>query len=317
MIRRISPVLTVFLSLALALPAFGWGDEGHRLVARIAARHLTVPAMMRIATIIRAVPPGQDDLKLASLVPGTGAPTEGQIEAVLATIATWPDHMPGGKKETEPWHFIDIGLAEGPANMNQRCASGCVNQKITEIRQDLKANKPLTGTRTFPVDRELRFLVHFAGDIHQPLHAATNADAGGNCIHTNVLETSRELHAVWDTALVELVINGTDADTASEIIQKFKAQQAIFQSLLDPNQIAAESFGLAKTVAYGQATPKIPVIPQFIELTPSQCTMLAPAQINSIVVDAKTSFDNPATLQIVSQQLYKAGVRLAAMLNSL
>jgi hypothetical protein len=312
--RRLYRTLTILASFAIAVPAFGWGDEGHRIVARIGARHLTPQARARIAAIIRAVPANQDDLQLRDLVGASGTPTAAQIENVLSTVATWPDHMPGGKKETAPWHFIDIGLFEGPAHMNERCPSGCVNQKIAEVFQDLKANKPLTR---FPPDRELRFLVHFLGDIHQPLHCATNADAGANCVKAEGLEPSHELHAVWDTALVELVIEGSETDTATAIIQLLNGQRAQLQALLDPNQIAAESFGLARTAAYGQAKPPIPVINGFIEFSPSMCKIKAPPQINAITVDAKGSYDNQPTLDLIRQQLYKGGVRLAALLNSL
>jgi hypothetical protein len=312
--RRLRRCLTFFLSFAMALPAFGWGDEGHRIVARIAARNITTQGQNRIAAIIRAVPASQDDLQLRDLVGTSGTPTAAQIENALVAIATWPDHMPGGKKETAPWHFIDIGLFEGPAHMNERCPSGCVNQKITEILQNLKTNEPLTR---FPPDRELRFLVHFLGDIHQPLHAATDGDAGANCIKADGLEPSRELHAVWDTALVNLVIEGSEADTASAIIQSLNSHRAEFQAMLDPNQIAAESFGLAGTEVYRKAKPAIPVINKFIDISPSQCKALAPPELNAITVDAKGSYNNQETLDVVRQQLYKGGVRLAALLNTL
>jgi hypothetical protein len=312
--RRISRALTLLLGFAIATPAFGWGDEGHRIVARIAARHLTPQARLRIATIIRAVPKSQDDLHLKSIVGTSGTPSEATIENVLATIATWPDHMPGGKQETEPWHYIDIGLFEGPSHIGDHCASGCVNQKITEIQTNLKANKALTR---FPPDKELRLLVHFVGDIHQPLHASTDADAGGNCIKAQGLPQGSQLHQVWDTALIDLVVDSSDADTAAEIDQALNGKLATFQALTDPDKMAAESFGIAQTVAYGKATPAIPVIDHFVDLSPSQCKTKAPPEIIAITVDSNASFNNQPTLDQVREQLYKGGVRLAAVLNKL
>jgi nuclease S1 len=306
--------LILLLGFAIASPAFGWGDEGHRIVARIAARHLTPQGRLRIAAIIRAVPASQDDLHLKSLVGSSGTPSAATIETLLVTIATWPDHMPGGKQETQPWHFIDIGLFEGPSHIHQRCGSGCVNQKIAEIVTKLKANQALTR---FPPDKELRLLVHFMGDIHQPLHAATNADAGGNCVKAHGLALSSELHGVWDTALVERVIDTSDTDPATEIDQSLNGKLSVFQALTDPDTIAAESFAIARTFPYGKAKPSIPVIDHFVDLTPSECKTKAPAEINALSVDAKTSFDNQATLDEVREQLYKGGVRLAAVLNQL
>jgi hypothetical protein len=39
----------------------------------------------------------------------------------MARAAIWPDHMPGGKGATAPWHYIDIGLFEGPSHIAERC----------------------------------------------------------------------------------------------------------------------------------------------------------------------------------------------------
>jgi hypothetical protein len=50
--------------------------------------------------------------------------------------------------------------------------------------------------------KELAFLMHFAGDIHQPLHCVSGADAGGNCVKRGGLRADRNLHAVWDVTLV-------------------------------------------------------------------------------------------------------------------
>jgi len=54
----------------------------------------------------------------------------------------------------------------------------------------------------------LKFVVHFVGDIHQPLHAVGEAK-GGNGIHVHFLESERcgryecNLHGVWDTSLIQ------------------------------------------------------------------------------------------------------------------
>jgi hypothetical protein len=100
-------------------------------------------------------------------------------------------------------------------------------------------------------------------------------------------------------------------------IQSLNSRRAEFQAMLDPNQIAAESFGLARTEAYGRAKPAIPVINKFIDVSPSQCKALAPPQLNAITIDAKGSYDNQVTLDVIRQQLFKGGVRLAALLNAL
>lgn len=319
--RTLHFLTTCALCAALVSPAYPWGDEGHQLVARIAARNLTPNARTRIADLIKKnVTPANDDLDLLPLV---AQPTPANIEEVLVKIATWPDHIPTGKQETEPWHFIDIALFEGatPVTVVKRCPGGaCVSQKIADMIGNIRAGKSISrdpGKQppSFTPDLELRFLVHFLGDIHQPLHAATDADAGGNCIKSKNM--GREMHAIWDTALVILADGGSD-DPAGDIIGQFTQQQkATFQSQLDPAQIAMESFQIARTNVYPRAVPAIPVIPQFFDARPGKCISTAPAAINAITIDARKSFQNPESLVIIRQQLYKGGVRLAAVLNAL
>ena len=311
--RRLHRGLAVLLFLAMNLPVFAWGDQGHQTVAAIAAQNLTSAARLKIATIIRAVPKSQDDLKLKAMVGTSGTPSEAQIEKVLIKIAIWPDHMPGGKQETEPWHYIDIGLFEGPSHWSERCAGGaCVVQKISDMQQGIKANQAFTR---FAPDKELRFLVHFLGDIHQPLHCATDADAGGNCIKTKNL--GKELHAVWDTPLVGLATSGTPHAAATALNSSLGSHKAEFQAELDPAKIASDSFDLAKTGAYGKAQPAVPVIDHFVDVRPKTCKQQAPAEINALNVDANGSYNHQVTLDLIREQLYKGGIRLAAILNNL
>lgn len=232
--------------------------------------------------------------------------------------------MPGGKGPTGPWHYVDIGLFEGPSHIGERCSSGdCVSQKIDDLIGNLKAGKDLvvlnkTGMKVavFTPPKELRFLVHFLGDIHQPLHCATNADAGGNCIKEKGYALRfPELHAVWDTALVDENINKGPA-TAGAIIHEFDGNFTV-PAVNGPNAIAAESFEMAKKV-YHDGKPTIPVINHFVEgVSPSNCATTAPPEINAITLDARASYDHPATLKDVRAQLYKGGVRLAEILNSI
>src|SRR5262245_10149153 len=90
-------------------------------------------------------------------------------------MATWPDCMglnANGKCKqkgvTGPWHFIDVGLFEGPGHVDERSGAGsCLTEKIPTLIDNLKAGRDLVAsdTLTFTPDRELRFLIHFLGDI--------------------------------------------------------------------------------------------------------------------------------------------------------
>ncbi len=318
-------VLVVVLGLTCLVPiTFAWGDDGHEIVARIAARKLVAKTRRRIVSILRSAV--DDELHLKALVGPAGGPqpTAAAVEDAMVKMATWPDHMPGGKGATAPWHFIDVGLFEGPVTSANRCAAGCITGMIPTLVANLGANKKLTvtessgQTRTFGPDQELRFLIHFLGDIHQPLHASTNADAGGNCVKTTgFAHVTPELHAVWDTGLVRLVEKPTLKATVSAFLTEFQSQ-IVLEGVTDAAQIATESFTLAKNDIYPKTKPTaIPIIDHFVDLTPSECNAKAPAEIRAATVDGPASFDNDATKKIVREQVFKAGVRLATILNAL
>jgi hypothetical protein len=300
-----------------------WGDHGHGIVARVAARKLTAQTKRRMVAIIRNAP--DDELHLKALVGSAGAPqpTAAKFAAALALMATWPDHMPGGKGATAPWHFVNIGLFEGPDTTADRCQHDCITELIPTLIGNITASKPIRVTETsgqirdFGVDQELRFLVHFLGDIHQPLHVTTNADAGGNCERLTGFTGSTELHAAWDTALVLAIEKSTPEATVTALLAEF-GSDVVAGGVVDPRLMVAESFLSAKNSIYPKTKPApIPVIDHFVDVTPSQCATEAPAAIRAAVIDGPESFSNAATKRIVRQRLYDAGVRLATILNSL
>jgi S1/P1 Nuclease len=295
-----------------------WGTDGHQIVARIAARKLLTKTKKKIVALAR--PGASDDPALAAALGNVGdpAPSAAQLKTALAEMAIWPDHMPGGKGATEPWHYTDFGLFEGTQTTADRCPSGCVTQLIPTLIANIKSGTSITvGTRTFGPDKELRFLIHFLGDIHQPLHVSTNADAGGNCEHTTGFSGSDELHAAWDTAMVKLVKKPTQESTVTALLSEF-GSDVLAGGVTDSGQIAGEAFAFAKDNIYPQVKPTaIPVIDHFVDLRPSECGTKAPTEIRTATVNGPLSFSNDATQLIVRRQLYRAGVRLATVLNAL
>ena len=228
----------------------------------------------------------------------------------------------GREGKTAPWHFVDFGIFEGPDTAADRCPDGCVIEIIPTLVANIKASKSLKvetssgSMQTFGVARQLRFLIHFLGDIHQPLHATTNADAGGNCVAVTGFAEPTQLHATWDIELVGLIEKQTTAATAGALLAEFKGDTVSAQTT-DPQLIASESFVLAKNDIYAKAKPAaVPIIDHFVDVSPAHCE-LAPAAIRNISVDGPGSFDNAAAKAIVRSQLYKGGVRLARILDSL
>ena len=87
------------------------------------------------------------------------------------------------RKETGPWHYIDIPIDKPHLNMERDCPKGdCVIAKIEEFRAALKDPATPAGSRR----EALMFIIHFVGDMHQPLHSADHHDRGGNDVPSRI-----------------------------------------------------------------------------------------------------------------------------------
>jgi len=102
--------------------------------------------------------------------------------------------------QTGPWHYIDIPLAESQIDLARECANGdCVITKTEQflaVLKDPKADKDAKA-------QALKFVIHFVGDLHQPLHDEDNGDKDGNTRQVIFDGHPDDLHWVWDTGLLE------------------------------------------------------------------------------------------------------------------
>jgi len=303
---------TVLAGMLAGQSGFSWGNDGHEIVARIAAKHLTKKTRAAVADLLR------NDTKVT--LPAN--PTDAQVEDAMATVATWPDHINKTATGTEEWHFIDIGLLEGKEAIAKRCGlpESCVVDKITEIQTNLKSGAKLGNFEPF---EELKFLIHFVGDVHQPLHASTNQDAGGNCVKTKGFSAS-ELHAVWDTGLVEKIKKGaagqatsTNGDVAQALDTAIvSTDSAAWVKTTEPGAIAMESHQAAIDNVYAPLRPVVKQMPGFVPgIRPGSCVG-APPVLKKKKWNVTPVYQEP-TLTVVRTQLSKAGIRLAQILNDM
>lgn len=176
-------VLIAFLSLLLVAPAaMAWGPLGHRVVAALAWRQLNPTARAAVEKLLRT---GHWDH--------------------LADVASWPDeirHMPQYQrlwKRTRHKHYINFGSSKCHYVPPRDCRDGdCVVAAISHYESIL-------GNRALPQKQRLRaliFVVHFIGDIHQPLHAGYRHDAGGNGYQVQFEGKGSNLHRVWDSGML-------------------------------------------------------------------------------------------------------------------
>src|SRR5580693_6933733 len=169
--KRFAVHLCLVCGLMLLLwpsPAHAWGCKGHQTVALIAEKHLTPEAKQFVLKLLTENPA---DAKLNSYCGG-------ERRDLMADVSTWADDVRGERK-IGPWHYIDIPRGSQREPLEKYCGQdGCVTRAISEQLAILKDARADAGKRA----EALRYVIHFVGDLHQPLHTITNADEGGNCV---------------------------------------------------------------------------------------------------------------------------------------
>jgi hypothetical protein len=173
------------LALQAATRVWAWVRLGHRVISRIAEKHLTPNAKAEIIALLE--------------------PRE-----LLADASTWADEKRGRLPKTAPWHYVDVPLDEpryDPKFSGDVSSKGCVVDKINEFRRTLKDASKSVEARRFA----LRFLIHCVEDLHMPMHVGDNGDKGGNRTQVRFYDRGTNMHALWDTLMIERVSKSEDA----------------------------------------------------------------------------------------------------------
>lgn len=263
-----------------SIHVFGWSAEGHQTVADIAQQLLTqsgqfgpVQAILGNLTLAQ-ISTCPDELRAFQ---SSGTP----MSAVCSQVFT----SPAPPTNTANWHFIDIDVSiTSPTHQDvlNACANDCVLSAITQWGAVLSDTTAATNERL----QALSFIVHFIGDLHQPLHSATRGtDAGGNAENVRIDGGTTSLHHAWDANLVQ-DINSDAATLASLLSPEIASAQAEAQTT--PEAWVLQAFQFARTVAYAG----IPT---------SGTTTLSTTYINNAE-------------PVVRQQLARGGVRLSQYL---
>ena len=253
---------SAILIIASAAQAFAWGSEGHRIVAEIAEQYLE-PGPARQVRDLLAI----------------------ENAATLADVSNWADQIRGQRRDTAPWHFVDIPIGAAVYDPARDCPHGdCVVAKIDHFVATL-ADPGLPPRNRLEA---LKFIVHFVGDLHQPLHASDNDDRGGNEIKVKFLGHRTNLHAVWDTGILAPAVQGDERGYALKLA-----------GTIAPAELAAWRGGSAAD----WANERHSIAARFIYGELPHQPGLLPANYGD------------AALSTIDQQLECAGVRLAAILN--
>jgi hypothetical protein len=315
-LRKKEAVLAVLFAAAVLASSFAaptahaWGCKGHQTVALIAEKHLTPEAKEFVFSLLHTNPVDPQLMRYCGSA----------VNDPMGDASTWADDVRPERKNG-PWHYIDIprGATRGP--IEAFCGKeGCVVSAIAEQLAILK-DKSASGVKRAEA---LRYVIHFVGDLHQPLHSTTNADEGGNCMpvkyfrrepHERGHGFSPNLHSIWDSAILERDSEGADPSEYAEMLE------ATFAGSIEGWQKAGihvddwvwESHEYAESPVYGGLTPKIAIEPHVPVHSCTDDNNIGQRLLHEHITagEAYQAQSGP----VVERRVAQAGVRLAMILN--
>jgi hypothetical protein len=267
------PILAAAIALAIPAPALAWGKTGHRVVAAIADTQLSGLTRAHIREIL------------------------GGAES-LDEAANWPDEMradpaPFWQKTSTPWHYVTLdGITYDHAP-----SQGDALEALARFTRTLKDPNASLADKQLA----LRFVVHLVGDLHQPLHVGKCCDKGGNDVKVTFFGKPTNLHAVWDSALVDDE-QLSFTELAAKLVRHTSDEDVIAWWDINPRDWISESAQYRDTL-YPTAADK--------PRAPTDKKSQEPP-----VPDLSYSYVYKFT-PLMEQRLSQAGVRLAAYLNAI
>ena len=276
MARRVTLIVAMAMVGALVARVETWGGAGHHIVSRIAWSQMTPAAKQLVHDLL-----GDED---------------------FVEISTWADRVRADRPESYNWHFVNIPYAARAYDPARDCVAtdrgDCVIAAIERARAEIVNPSRSRDARA----ESLKYLVHFVGDMHQPLHNIGNEDRGGNDVATTIegFEPAPgrghpNLHSAWDSAILARQAQD-EAAYAARIVDRLAKQPLDEPGTIDVVKWSLEARDLAVKHVYAYQG--------FAAGTP----LAAPAKLDKSYQDA--------ALPVIELQLTRAGVRLARILNA-
>lgn len=276
---RLTLVMALLVVATLGSPrvTLGWGDLGHRVVCEIAYQEVSKRARAEVRRLI-AKDPGF---------------------RTFADSCTWADHP----HQRDPDHFINVPR-DFTAFTSQDCplAPRCL---FTAIRRDFQTLKTATDDATKL--ESLKFLGHWIGDLHQPLHVSFADDRGGVRIQ-GAGSCEGSLHSAWDGCLVSRALGTNSRRIAEELHREVSEADRQAWVPIPVEAWATESLTIARRAGVGYCVQ-----------TATGCAYDAGRAIYQTNSREKTVTMGRTYLEahraVIRDRLRRAGVRLGALLN--
>ena len=174
-------LFAAILVLLCAPQAFAWGPLGHRIVARLAEAQLSPQAAKQVRQLL-------------------GVQGARHLSDVAVRADDLRDTDPALFKQTYRLHYVNFYSRDCLYDPPRDCRNGeCVVAAITRYATILGDRSRPDAERAQALD----FVVHFVADVHQPLHASSGDDAGGNDYQVRWHDRGTNLHRVWDSLMLD------------------------------------------------------------------------------------------------------------------
>ncbi len=266
------------ISVLASGPAMAWGAYGHRATAAIALANVKPSTRAAIARLIAADGQlGTPDCRIRN----------------LEDAATWADciRRDGWRwGYSFAWHYRTAPICEA-YDPKKNCSGGnCILAQI-DRNQRILADESLPSNVRIEA---LAFLVHFIGDVHQPLHSGDDDDKGGNDRVTDYgIVPDLNLHSIWDGPLAERAISSAQPS----LVRHYSSAERDQLAAGTPADWGRESWQLARDVVYPGAFNR------------DVCKDEVPEHA------ALDQEDIHAAIPVVQRRIEQAGLRMARMLD--
>jgi hypothetical protein len=205
----------------------------------------------------------------------------------MVSVASWADEVRRSRAETGPWHYVDIPNDKSHLDMERDCAKGdCVVSAISRLRQTLR------DPATAPEQRReaLMFIIHFVGDMHQPLHCSDNHDRGGNSVQILFNGRRSNLHSLWDSGM----------------LTRLGSEEQLFPALSQEAARHSRKWSNGTVTDWAEQSHKKAVKMVYRKL---------PKAAEGAPITIETAYE-AAAAPVIREQLERAGDRLARLLNT-